>query len=182
MTPIESHVHGLLLAVGENPDRPGLRETPARYARALEELTAGYQQNPADVLKIFEEEATSIDEMVIVTEIPVFSLCEHHMLPFFGKAAIGYVPDGRIVGLSKFARLVDVFACRLQLQERLTVEIADAFWEHVKPQGVGVQLKCRHMCMEMRGVKRSGAKTTTTALKGCMWEGEVRDEFLKACR
>lgn len=173
----------VLAAIGEDPKRAGLRETPDRVARAWAELAAGYGQDPADVLKVFDDGAEGVNEMVTVGPIPFFSLCEHHLLPFHGQAWVGYVPSGKIVGLSKMARLVDVFARRLQVQERLTKQIADAFTEHVQPLGVGVHLQARHLCMEMRGVSRAGAVTTTTALRGAFFEQPAaRAEFLGACR
>jgi GTP cyclohydrolase I len=173
----------VLAAIGEDPERAGLVETPERVARAWAELTKGYGQDPAAVLKVFEDGADHVDEMVTVGPIPFYSLCEHHMLPFHGEAWLGYVPDGRIVGLSKTARLVEIFARRLQVQERLTNQIADAFLECVKPKGVGVHLRARHMCMEMRGVERAGAHTTTTALRGALFDSpDARAEFLAACR
>ena len=180
---IERATAAILEAIGEDPERPGLLETPARVARALRELTRGYSQNAGAVLKVFEDGAEHVDEMVTVGPIKFFSLCEHHMLPFHGDAWIGYVPAGRIVGLSKMARLVDVFARRLQVQERLTQQIAEAFAEHVNPKGVGVHLRARHLCMEMRGVERAGALTTTTAHRGVIFDKpEARAEFLGACR
>ena len=172
-----------LVSIGEDPGRPGLLETPERVARAWAELTSGYGADPAAILKVFEDGAERVDQMVTVGPIPFFSLCEHHMLPFYGDAWIGYVPDGRIVGLSKFARLVEIFARRLQVQERLTQQIAEALDEHVKPRGVGVHLRARHLCMEMRGVECPGAATQTTALRGVFFERpSAGAEFLEACR
>lgn len=180
---LEAAVGNILFNLGENPTRPGLRETPARVANAWLELTSGYYQDPADVLKTFEDGAENVDEMITVGPIPFFSLCEHHMLPFWGSAWIGYVPNGKIVGLSKLARLLNVFARRLQVQERLTNQVADALAQHVDPRGVGVHLSARHLCMEMRGIERSGAVTKTTALRGVMLsKPEARAEFLEACR
>lgn len=163
---------------GEHSRRQGLEETPERVAKAWKFFTGGYQQDPASVLKSFSDGAVGYNEMVVVNHIPVFSLCEHHLLPFFGEAHIAYIPDGRVLGLSKFARLVEVFARRLQVQERLTVQIADALQAHLKPKGVGVILECRHMCMEMRGVRTPGSVTTTDALHGIFHESAVRQEFL----
>jgi GTP cyclohydrolase I len=168
----------LRAAEGENCLRPGLQETPERFARAWEFFTSGYHQNPASVLKSFEDGAQGYDEMVVVNQIPVMSLCEHHAIPFFGHAHIAYIPNGRVLGLSKFARLVEVFARRLQVQERLTVQIADALQEHLKPKGVGVILECRHLCLEMRGVRTPGSITITDALRGTFCENTVRQEFL----
>jgi GTP cyclohydrolase I len=173
----------ILECIGEDPKRPGLRETPERVARAWLELTTGYREEPGDVLKTFEDGAEKVDEMITVGPIPFFSLCEHHMLPFWGSAWIGYVPNGKIVGLSKLARLLNVYARRLQVQERLTNQVADALVIHVQPRGVGVHLSARHLCMEMRGIERSGAVTKTTALRGAMLtKPEARAEFLEACR
>lgn len=161
------------------PNREGLRETPARMAKAWEFWCSGYEQDPADVLKVFKDGAEGYDEMVTVKDIPVYSHCEHHMAAIFGTATISYIPDGRVVGLSKLSRLVDVFARRLQVQERLTVQIADALMENLQPLGVGVLLRCRHMCMEARGICQSGHHTVTTALRGCIREeAQARAEFL----
>lgn len=178
-TPITQVVE-VLLAHAErgNFQRPGLLETPQRFADAWAFFTKGYEENPADVLKTFEDGAEGYDEMVVVSKIPVFSLCEHHALPFFGHAHIGYIPDGRVLGLSKFGRLVEVFARRLQVQERMTVQIADALEEHLKPKGVGVILECRHLCMEMRGIRTAGSVAITNVLRGAMEQGKVREEFL----
>lgn len=172
------HVRALLIAAGENPDREGLRETPKRYIAALREATSGYAIDPASLLKTFEDGASGYDEMVVVRAIPFYSLCEHHLAPFFGTATIAYIPSGKVVGLSKMARLLDVFAKRLQVQERMTVQIADALNEHLQPKGVGVLLRARHLCMEARGVKRPGSETITSALRGVFMEGPARSEFL----
>ena len=173
----------ILVAVGEDSERPGLLETPDRVARAWDELTSGYSMDPGAVIKTFVDGAERVDAMVTVGPIPFFSLCEHHLLPFFGDAWVGYVPDGLIVGLSKMARLVDVFARRLQVQERLTNQIADAFVEHVRPRGVGVHIRARHLCMEMRVIARLCSQTTTTALRGVIRDKpEARAEFMGACR
>lgn len=159
--------------------REGLRETPDRFAKAWEFLTSGYDQDPEQVLKSFEDGSERYDEMVFQGAVPVWSMCEHHMLPFWGVAHIGYIPNGKIVGLSKFSRLVDIFARRLQVQERLTAQIADALDEHLKPKGVGVVLRCRHGCMESRGIQKSGTVTFTSALRGGLKTAEARAEFLK---
>lgn len=151
--------------IGET-DREGLRETPARVVKAWKAMTAGYQQNPADVLKAFEDGAEGTKgQWVIVEDIPIYSNCEHHLLPFFGTATIGYVPTGRVVGLSKLARLADVFAKRLQVQERLTNQIADALRIHAEAEASMVIVNCRHMCMESRGIQRAGASTVTQAYR-----------------
>lgn len=172
-------IEELIRRVGDDPKRPGLRETPARVIKAWDEMTSGYHVDPRSVLKAFVDGADGCDEMVFQGAIPLWSTCEHHMLPFFGVAHIGYIPDGKILGLSKFARLVDVFARRLQVQERMCRQIADALMEHLKPLGVGVVLQCRHTCMEARGVKKAGSVTTTTALRGSMKDHEgARVEFL----
>jgi GTP cyclohydrolase I len=170
----------LLSGIGEDPQRGGLHETPERVARAWAFWCSGYDQDPNEILKCFDDGGGDYDEMVIVKEIPVYSHCEHHLAAIFGTATVAYVPDGRIVGLSKLSRLVDVFARRLQVQERLTTQIADALIDSdLKPRGVGVMLRCRHLCMESRGVQRAGALTVTTALRGVMKTGEPREEFLK---
>ena len=172
-------VRQLLSSIGEDPDREGLRETPARFLKAWAEYTRGYSEKPEDILKVFEDGAQSVDEMVIVRDIPVYSLCEHHLAPFFGKAHIGYVPSRRILGLSKISRLVEVFARRLQVQERLTNQIADALETHLQPLGVAVVIECRHMCMESRGVRHSGTTTVTSALRGSIKNNaDTRREFL----
>lgn len=174
-----SLVRNLLSMVGEDPEREGLRETPRRFIHALHEYTSGYEQDPADVLKVFEDGAEGYDQMVLVKDIPVYSLCEHHMAPFWGTASIGYIPDGKVVGLSKLARLTNVFARRLQVQERLTTQIGEALQTHLQPKGVGVVLRCRHMCMESRGVKTPGSYTVTSDLRGVLrTEGDPRTEFL----
>jgi len=171
-------VRELLLAIGEDPDREGLRETPDRVARAAVEMYAGLRADPAEVL------ATSFDighdEIVAVRDIPVSSVCEHHLLPFTGVAHVAYVPsaDGRITGLSKLARLVDVYARRPQVQERLTTQVADALVEHLQARGVLVVVDCEHLCMSVRGVRASGARTTTSAVRGGMRDATTRAEAL----
>jgi GTP cyclohydrolase I len=172
-------VRKLLAFIGEDPDREGLLETPARFLKAWEEYTRGYRERPEDILKSFEDGAQSVDEMVIVRDIPVYSLCEHHLAPFFGRAYVGYVPDQRILGLSKISRLVEIFARRLQVQERLTNQIADALDTHLQPLGVAVVIECRHMCMESRGVRHTGTATVTSALRGSIkTNADTRREFL----
>jgi GTP cyclohydrolase I len=167
----------LIRLSGENPEREGLLKTPERAAKALQYLTHGYELNPAKVLMsaMFAEEYS---EMVIVKDIEVFSLCEHHILPFFGKAHIAYIPDGRIVGLSKIPRVVDIFARRLQVQERLTHEILNCIDETLKPLGCAVVIEARHMCMMMRGVQKQNSRTTTSAFTGQFNKVETRNEFL----
>jgi GTP cyclohydrolase IA len=169
----------LLQYVGEDPKREGLLETPARAAKAWAEWCSGYSAKPEDVLKVFEDGATGYDQMVVVRDIPVYSHCEHHLAAIFGKATVAYIPDGKVLGLSKMNRLVEIFSRRLQVQERLTVEIADALNEGLKPLGVGVVLKCRHMCMESRGIKHHGTDTVTSALRGAFRDGTTRAEFMQ---
>lgn len=163
---LEAAVREILLAVGENPDREGLVETPARVARAYAEIFAGLRQNPEDVLvKTFDVDH---EELILVRDIEVYSTCEHHLVPFHGVAHVGYIPStsGRVTGLSKLARLVDVFAKRPQVQERLTTQIADALVEHLDAQGVIVVIEAEHLCMAMRGIRKPGAVTTTSAVRG----------------
>jgi GTP cyclohydrolase I len=172
-------VRELLIAVGEDPDRPGLRDTPARVARAYAETFAGLGQDPADVLStVFDEDH---DELVLVKDIPMYSTCEHHLVPFHGMAHIGYIPgeDGRVTGLSKLARLVEVFARRPQVQERMTSQIADALESGLKPRGVLVVIEAEHLCMAMRGVRKPGARTMTSAVRGILRENPAtRSEAL----
>ena len=173
----------LLASLGEDPERQGLRETPSRVAKAWKHWTSGYDQNPADLLKVFEDGAEQYNELIVVRGIPVYSHCEHHMAPFFGKATIGYVPNGKIVGLSKLTRLVDCFAKRLQVQERLTAQIADALMEHLDPKAVGVVIRCRHLCMESRGIRTPGEETITSAMLGELQPNlALRTEFLALAR
>lgn len=171
-------VRGLLEFIGEDPDREGLIDTPLRVAKAWEFMSSGYRMDPESVLKAFKDGAEATDEMIFQANIPLWSMCEHHMLPFFGVAHIGYLPNGRVLGLSKFARLLDVFARRLQVQERLTGQVAEALMTHLAPLGCGVVLQCRHTCMEARGVQKAGSVTTTTALRGSFKEPHVKLEFL----
>jgi GTP cyclohydrolase I len=168
----------LLQFVGEDPTRGGLVETPLRMATAWKFWTSGYSKDPVDVLKTFEDGAETYDEMILVRDVPFYSQCEHHLAPFFGTVAFAYVPDRRIVGLSKMSRLVDVFARRLQVQERLTTQIADAFMDHVAPKGAACLIQARHMCMESRGVCQQGHSTITSALRGVLREPTPRAEFL----
>ena len=174
---IENAVREILLAVGENPDRPGLLETPKRVANMYEEIFAGLTEDPKQHIKLFDE--VSNDEMVIVKDIPFYSMCEHHLLPFFGMAHIGYIPsDNKIIGLSKLARIVNNFAKKPQVQERLTSDIADFLNDNLQPKGVAV-MEAEHMCMTMRGVKSAGAKTQTSALRGIMrTDAKTRAEVL----
>lgn len=180
---IEDNIRRLLQYVGEDASREGLLETPKRVAKAWAQWCSGYDKDPAKILKVFEDGAESHDQMVTVKDIPIYSHCEHHMAPIFGTVTISYIPDGKIVGLSKLSRLADMYARRLQVQERLTDQIADALYEHLQPKGVGVVIKARHMCMESRGVCQQGHCTITTALRGAMRdESETRAEFLQLAR
>lgn len=179
---VEDHFVRILQYVGEDPQRGGLLETPGRVAKAWEFWCKGYGQDPAVLLKTFEDGAEGCDEMVVVRDIPFYSHCEHHMAPIFGTATVAYIPNGKIVGLSKINRLVDCFARRLQVQERLTTQIADAIMEHLEPKGVGVIVNARHLCMESRGVCQQGHSTITSALRGVFKEGTQRAEFLALSR
>lgn len=168
----------VLSDIGENPEREGLIKTPERVAKALQFLTHGYDINPEDILKsaLFQEEYS---EMVIVKDIEVYSMCEHHMLPFFGKAHVAYIPNGTIVGLSKIPRVVDAFSRRLQVQERLTIEIRDCIQQTLNPKGVAVVLECAHMCMQMRGVQKQNSFTTSSAFTGLFLSNDsTRKEFI----
>ena len=162
----EGHVKALLAFLGEDPGREGLRDTPARVVRAFGEHFSGYGMDPGEYLARTFEEVEGYDELVLVSDIELFSHCEHHMVPFVGKAHVAYIPNGRVVGLSKIARVVDVFAKRLQVQEKLTKQIADAIQVHLEPQGVAVIVQCQHFCMCYRGVKKPGSWTTTSKLHG----------------
>lgn len=181
-TKIAAHIREILVELGEDPDREGLLKTPERVGKAMKDITSGYRQDP---IKILNQALFTVDtdEMVIVKDIELYSLCEHHMLPFFGKAHVAYLPAGRVVGLSKLPRLVDMFSRRLQVQERLTNQIAQTIQEVVKPRGVGVVIEARHFCMMMRGV----GKQNSVAISSCML-GEfrsnraTRDEFLSLVR
>lgn len=182
-TPAESIIVDLLQALGEDPNREGLRNTPMRVMSAWREWTAGYQQNVEDVLTEFADGAERYDELVLVKDIPVYSHCEHHLAPFFGVAHIAYIPRGKLLGLSKFARVVNVFARRLQVQERLTAQIAEALSTALQPRGVAVVLECRHLCMESRGIRTQGSMTTTSALQGVFkTNADTRSEFMRLVR
>ena len=179
---LEAMIERILVRVGEDPARDGLVRTPLRVARALDELTVGYRTDVADVVNdaIFEDDG---EEMVLVKDIEFYSLCEHHMLPFYGKVHIAYVPDGKIIGLSKLARIADVFARRLQVQERLTNQIADALEELLAPRGVAVMAEAAHFCMMMRGVQKQNSTTVTTAMRGVFkTDKELRREFMSTVR
>jgi GTP cyclohydrolase I len=172
-----------LISLGEDPNRSGLLETPARVQKAWKHWTAGYAQNPADLLKTFEDGAEQYNELIVVRNIPVYSHCEHHLAPFFGKATIGYMPDGKIVGLSKLTRLMECFAKRLQVQERLTIQVANALMESLQPKAVGVVIRCRHLCMESRGIRTPGEETVTSAMLGELQPNlAMRTEFLALAR
>ncbi|MEU1305998.1 GTP cyclohydrolase I FolE [Streptomyces shenzhenensis] len=174
----ENAVRELLIAVGEDPDREGLRETPARVARAYRELLAGLKQEPEDVLTTTFD--LGHDEMILVKDIEIVSLCEHHLLPFHGVAHVGYIPaeSGKITGLSKLARLVEVFGRRLQVQERLTTQIADSLVRILEARGVIVVIEAEHMCMSVRGIRKPGAKTTTSAVRGQLRDATTRAEAM----
>ncbi len=175
---ISSHYSEILSAIGEDPAREGLLKTPERVAKALQFLTHGYDLKPAEILKsaMFKEDYS---QMVVVKDIEVYSMCEHHMLPFFGKAHVAYIPNGHIVGLSKIPRVVDAYARRLQVQERLTNEIRDCIQETLNPLGVAVVIECRHLCMSMRGAQKQNSVTTTSAFTGEFIQERTRAEFLR---
>ncbi|CAG8000715.1 unnamed protein product [Penicillium salamii] len=175
-------VHTIIECIGEDLDREGLRDTPERYAKAMLHFTSGYEENTQDLINgaIFKEDC---DELVIVRDIHVSSLCEHHLVPFIGKMDIGYIPNGRVLGLSKFARLAEVFSRRLQNQERLTKQVASCIFELLNPQGIAVVMEASHMCMVMRGVEKVGSTTITSCMLGSMRSnGKAREEFLTLLR
>jgi GTP cyclohydrolase IA len=171
----------LLSRFGEDPSRDGLLQTPSRVEKSMAFLTKGYDQDPTEILRgaLFD---VDYDEMVIVKDIEMFSLCEHHMLPFFGKVHVAYIPNGKVIGLSKIPRLVEVFARRLQVQERMTRQIADSIQDAIEPQGVGVVIEARHLCMMMRGIEKQHSSTVTSAMVGCFRQKETRAEFLSLVR
>jgi GTP cyclohydrolase IA len=178
----EELVKEMLVRLGEDPGREGLLRTPTRVHHAFEFLTRGYNQDPDALLKnaLF---TVSYDEMVIVKDIEMFSLCEHHLLPFFGKVHVAYIPNGKVIGLSKVPRLIETFSRRLQIQERLTTEIAETIQRVIQPQGVGVVIEARHLCMMMRGVEKQHSEAVTSAMLGCFREEqETRTEFLSLIR
>jgi GTP cyclohydrolase I len=180
-TSLQDLVRETLIRIGENPDRDGLLRTPERFEHSLQYLTKGYGEDAKEVLldAMFD---VAYDEMVIIKDIEVFSLCEHHVLPFFGKAHVGYIPRGKVIGLSKVPRMVDVFARRLQVQERLTTQIAEAILEAINPLGVGVVIEARHLCMMMRGVEKQHSSTMTSSMLGAFRQKETREEFLALIR
>ena len=178
----EDLVREMIIRLGEDPQREGLERTPERVHRALEQLTRGYKEDAEAILRgaLF---TVGYDEMVIVKDIEMFSLCEHHLLPFFGKVHVAYIPNGKVIGLSKLPRLVEVFARRLQIQERLTTQIAETIQNSIEPQGVGVVVEARHLCMMMRGVEKQHSQTVTSAMLGCFRDcRETREEFLSLIR
>lgn len=175
----EDIVTRLLQFIGEDPSREGLEETPKRFLKAWKFWTKGYREDPAEIMKVFEDGGEAYDEMVIVKDIPFYSFCEHHLAAIIGTASIAYIPDGKILGLSKMPRVVEIFARRLQVQERLTAQIADCLMEHLAPKGVGVFMRARHLCMESRGVEKPGAETVTIAVRGGFKTNpETRAEFM----
>ena len=175
------HYKAILNLLGEDPEREGLKKTPMRVAKAMQILTRGYTQDPHKVLTdaLFEEQ---YDQMVIVKDIDFFSMCEHHMLPFYGKAHVAYIPNGHITGLSKIARVIDIYSHRLQVQERLTEQIMHCINDTLKPQGVMVVIEAKHMCMQMRGVEKQNSITTTSAYSGVFESMKVREEFMSLLR
>jgi GTP cyclohydrolase IA len=178
----EDLVEEILVRLGEDPKREGLVRTPNRVHRAYEFLTKGYKEDPEAMLKnaLF---TVTYDEMVIVKDIEMFSLCEHHMLPFFGKVHVAYIPNGKVIGLSKLPRLIEIFSRRLQIQERLTTQIAETIQKAIEPQGVGVVIEARHLCMMMRGVEKQHSAAVTSSMLGCFrHEQETRTEFLSLIR
>jgi GTP cyclohydrolase I len=180
--PLAKAVQELIAGLGEDPEREGILKTPARVAKSLRFLTSGYQKDIDQVLNgaLY---SVAYDEMVIVKDIEMFSLCEHHLLPFFGRCHVAYIPNGKVIGLSKIPRLVDVYARRLQVQERLTVQIAEAIMEKIKPQGVGVIIEARHLCMIMRGVEKQNSIAVTSHMLGAFRDREgTRSEFLRLVR
>jgi len=175
---MQEYIKGILKGLGEDPQREGLMKTPMRVEKSLKFLTSGYKKDITEILNgaLFEEK---YDEMIISKDIDIFSLCEHHLLPFFGKCHIAYIPDGKIIGLSKIPRIVEVFSRRLQVQERLTTQIANSLYEILKPQGVGVVIEARHLCMIMRGVEKLNTVITTSSLLGCFKDDvNTRSEFM----
>lgn len=178
---IAHHVEELLRLIGEDSAREGLKKTPTRVGEAMQFLTQGYQEDAEDILRgaLFEEDYR---QMVVVKDIPFYSLCEHHLLPFFGKAHVAYIPNGKITGLSKIARVVDVFARRLQVQERMTTQIKDCIQQTLNPLGVMVVIEAEHLCMQMRGVQKPHAVTTTSDFTGAFNRAETREEFMNLIR
>ncbi|MBD8387043.1 GTP cyclohydrolase I FolE [Dysgonomonas sp. BGC7] len=178
---LATHYKNIIGLLGENSDREGLKDTPVRVAKAMQFLTKGYEENPQDILRkaLFKEDYR---QMVIVKDIGFYSLCEHHMLPFWGKAHVAYIPNGYITGLSKIARVVDVFARRLQVQERMTLQIKDCIQQTLNPLGVMVVIEAQHMCMQMRGVEKQNSTTTTSDFTGVFNQAKTREEFINLIR
>ena len=173
------HVRGLLQFIGEDPDREGLRRTPERVIDSLRDHFRGYEEDPEEYLSRTFSEVEGYNELVLISDIELHSHCEHHMVPFVGKAHVAYIPDGKVVGLSKLARVVDAYAKRLQVQEKLTAQVAGTIWEVLRPQGVAVILQCQHFCMCYRGVRKPGSWTTTSKLHGCFLNDQsARQELL----
>lgn len=182
VSPLESIIRELLFSIGEDPDREGLVETPRRVAKAWNEWTAGYRMDPGALLKTFTDGAEKADELVLVKNIPVTSKCEHHLADIMGVAHVGYIPNGRIVGLSKLGRVVDAYARRLQVQERMTAQIADIIEEILEPRAVGVIIEASHACMSSRGIKIHGSTTVTSAMRGVFRrDAAARAEFISLC-
>lgn len=175
---VRTAVKTIIHYIGDDPHREGLLETPDRVIRSFEEIYGGYEQKAADVLKTFRDGAEDVDEMIVQRNIPFFSTCEHHMMPFFGAAHIAYVPDKAILGLSKLARLVEVFARRLQVQERMTTQITAALMDSLKPKGAACVIEATHLCMVQRGVRKHKSDAITSSLRGCFKDGDTRAEFL----
>lgn len=171
-------VRTILSFIGDDPDREGLLETPDRVIRSFSEVYGGYSQDVSTVMKTFHDGGEDVDEMIVQRNIPFFSMCEHHMMPFFGAAHIAYVPDRAIVGLSKLARLVEVYARRLQVQERMTTQITAALMRHLKPKGAACVIEATHLCMVQRGVRKHKSDAITSSLRGCFKDGDTRAEFL----
>jgi GTP cyclohydrolase I len=175
---IKQFTRDFIKYIGDDPEREGLEDTPDRFSKAWDKLYSGYKQNPEDVLTVFDDE--KYDEMIVVKDIEFYSTCEHHLIPFYGKAHVGYIPNGKIIGLSKIPRIVEIFSRRLQNQERLTQQIADALDEALNPKGVGVILEAKHMCMMARGVEKQNTVVTTSSVKGLFKKNDkTRAEFLK---
>ena len=176
----ETLIRNLLIAIGEDPDREGLKDTPKRVVKSWDTLFGGYKQKAEDVLKTFF--SIKCDEMIICKDIEFYSNCEHHMLPFYGKCHIAYLPNQKVVGLSKMPRLLEVFARRLQIQERLTEQIADSMMKHIEPLGVGVNIEAKHNCMVCRGVQKQNSVMVTTALRGVFKDDHVKQEFQRSIK
>ncbi|NRA44645.1 MAG: GTP cyclohydrolase I FolE [Oligoflexales bacterium] len=177
----QDHIRKLILSWGEDPERDGLLKTPERFLKSMSYLTSGYDADVGEVVNgaLFD---VAYDDMVVVRDIEFYSLCEHHMLPFYGKCHLGYIPTNKVIGLSKIPRIVDIFARRLQVQERLTNEVAQAFSDYMKPKGVGVVIEANHLCMMMRGVEKQGSMTISSSMQGCFRNLETKEEFMSHVR